>query len=112
MQAKLRRIFRTLKQSRHKGMEESGLLYDFESSGNARTIKYKLNKILGKGSVYVEDGIWYLSKEYWDYETKDFNDTMITRAVNRFATVLLVAILATLVSLAITGVLLYLTIEI
>jgi len=83
MQPLEKRIFLTLQQSQGEGIEELGLLGEEISGSYARKIKSKINKSLGdRGAIYVEQGIWYLHKEYWELQTLEMSELVLYRELN------------------------------
>ena len=77
MQPKLQRIFSKLQLAKAEGVQEIDILDDLETSNNARVIKHRLNKLLGRGSVTTKNGIWYLDKGYWEISPMEFRDIII-----------------------------------
>ena len=105
MQPKLQRIFITLKTARAEGILESGLLDDFESGGNTRQIRFKLNKLLGKGSVTTKDGVWYLDKSYWDLSPVEFRDLIILYELSKNRRVVIASLSIAFMAVLILGIL-------
>lgn len=71
--SKLTRIFNLLKKAEDKGVSEADIFNDFESTGNTRVIKHRLNKIIGSNAIVIVSGIWYLDEEYWNMTKSEFN---------------------------------------
>ena len=82
MQPKLQRIFSKLQLAKAEGVQEIDILDDLETSNNARVIKHRLNKLLGRGSVTTKNGIWYLDKGYWEISPIEFRDIIISYELN------------------------------
>lgn len=76
MNNKLTRIFSQLQRSKDKGVLEIDLLKDWETPGNTRLIKHRLNKMLGGNAIVVKNGIWYLSEYYWSMTKNEFKESV------------------------------------
>jgi len=81
--SKLTRIFNLLKKAEDKGVSESLIFNDLESTGNARVIKHRLNKMLDCNAIVIVSGVWYLDEDYWSMSKSEFKDTMNRYDYNR-----------------------------
>lgn len=96
---KLAIILSKLQKAKGKGVKEIDVLTDWETKGNARVIKYRLNKI---ADVTVKNGRWYLSEHYWSMTKTEFSENMWREAVkeisfrNNLVTIIVVVIFTTL----------------
>jgi len=111
MQPKLQRIFSTLKQAKTDGVKEIDLMEDLETSNNARVIRFKLNKILGKGTVKTVDGIWYLDKAYWEVTPAEFRDIVIVNELEKARYTVFWAVATAVILSVLLGTLMYFTLE-
>lgn len=81
---KLGIILRRLQKAQDKGVKEIELLHDWETKGNARVIKCRLNKVLeDKEAVIIRRGVWYLSEHYWSMSKAEFKDTVWRFTIRR-----------------------------
>ena len=83
LQPKQLAIFNKLHEAKSKGVLEVDVFPDLETSNNAAKIKSVMNKILGAGSVYTENGRWFLLSIHWDMTPLEFRDLMIFQELNR-----------------------------
>ena len=73
--SKLTRIISQLQKAKEKGVKEIELLKDWETSGNARIIRHRINKILqDRNGIVTKDGVWYLDEDYWKMTKSEFKD--------------------------------------
>jgi len=112
MKPKQLRIFNKLKEAKAVGVLEVDLLDKFERKGNTRVIKYRLNKALGKGSVYTKKGKWYLDKSYWDLSPADFRDIMLMGELGKSRKIVFFSVIVAFISISLLAILISLTIEI
>lgn len=105
---KLAIILSKLQKARSKGVKEIEVLTDWETKGNARVIKHRLNKMLGgKNAVIVKRGKWYLAEYFWSMTRTEFNDHMWRETVREMSlknniVVAVITILFILVTLLLT----------
>ena len=105
--SKLSRIFNQIQKAGKKGVKESTLFEDYETSNVVRVTKHRLCKMLGDSeAVLVKNGFWYLSEEYWSMTKTEFKDLMHRFTLmeishnNTITTVAVVAIMSVLVVVA------------
>lgn len=76
LQPKQLHVLEALQKAGVDGVEESVLFNDLETSNNVNVIKCKLNKMLGRNSIIVKMGVWYLHENYWRMTRMEFTDIM------------------------------------
>lgn len=97
--SKLTRIISQLQKAKDKGVQEIELLKDWETSGNARVIRHRINKILDdRNGVVTKDGVWFLSEYYWQMTRAEFKDSVWRETIKSMSfrnnlTIIIVAIL-------------------
>ncbi|KKK57261.1 hypothetical protein LCGC14_3056260 [marine sediment metagenome] len=79
---KLLRTIQLLQEAEDKGELVTELFDDLESDGNIRLCKYRINKILGRKAIRVENGRWILDEDHWKMTVSQF-DKILARFENR-----------------------------
>lgn len=105
MQKRLQDIFDVLQAAKAEGVKETDLLDDYSgkivSANNARVKRSRLNKLLGKGAVTTENGVWKLDKRFWDMKLTEFSDIILIYEIREVRKVVLYSVaLAVIMSLA------------
>ena len=73
---KLERIIKQIQEAGSAGVKESDILDDFETANNARVIKHRIKKKLGRNAIVIKSGVWYLSESYWNMTKLEFSELL------------------------------------
>lgn len=80
---KVTRIFEKLQKAGSKGVQQSDLFHDFESDGSLRQTRYLFRQTMGKDSLVIKNGTWYLSEEYWEVTRAEFKDRLQIQTLSK-----------------------------
>jgi len=112
MQPQSKRILGALQLAKDEGVLEVDLFGTELTSGAIAAAKFKLNKLLGKGAITVEGGVWKLDKEYWDITPIEFRDIVIVYELRRVRTVVLYSVTIAVIMTLLVGMMIPLLFEI
>lgn len=102
------RILSLLQKAKDKGVPETELFNDWETSNVIRVTKHRLKKI---AQITIKDGIWILDKSYWDTTPVEFRDMIIMHELSKCRKVVLYSFAIAIIIAIALGVVLGLTLE-